>query len=307
MHRFIPLFALLVALIVPWASARAEEKAHDCLVVVMDGSGSMSESMSDGGTRMVVAKAALQKVLAKVPPDTWIGVVVFSNGVRNEWVVPLGPRQTDMPAKINAVVEGGSTPLGEYIKKGADALVAERERQFNLGQYRLIVVTDGAATDGNLMNRYAPEVVERGIRLDVIGLAMEDTHALAAMADSYQPAQNADQLDRALAKVMQIESSSNPAQAGGDDFAVVSALPDDAVLGIIKAVAGPKGNWPIGEGAPKPPPVADAAAPAQSATVAQPQAPAGGCDAAAGIGVLSFPLFVLTLGLLSGRRARHIA
>ncbi len=257
MKRIIPLLALFVALILPWAPARAEEKAHDCLVVVLDGSGSMNDEMPDGRTRMEVAKPALKTVLGKVPADVWIGIVVFNGqfGGANDWIVPLGPRDPQMNQKIDAVRPGGSTPLGTYIKMGTDRLLKERETQYNLGRYRLIVVTDGRADAGgeaSLMERAAPEAVERGVRLDVIGLGMEDTHALATMADSYQPAQNADELDKALAKVVKIESSSNPGQAGGDDFALVSALPDDVALGLIQAVTAPKGNWPIGEGPPKP-------------------------------------------------------
>ena len=312
MKKIILLFAaLLVAFFLPLALARAEEKAHDCIVVVLDGSGSMNDRMSQGRSRMDVAKTALMSVLARVPSDTQIGIVVFNGvfGGTNDWIVPLGPRDPAMNDKIDAVRPGGSTPLGEYVKRGADALLAERGRQFNEGRYRLIVVTDGQASDSDIMSRTATETVERGIRLDVIGLDMDGTHDLAAMADSYQPAQNASELDRALAKVVTIESSSNPGQAGGDDFALVSALSDDVAPGLIQAVTAPKGNWPIGEGPPKPkasePDGSDGMPQGSptSATAPQPQA-SPGCSV---IGFGSISVLTLLLVLQATLRRRRSA
>lgn len=311
MKNLIRLFAVLGALLLPRASAYAEDKAHDCLVVVFDGSGSMSDPLEKGGpSKMELAKPALKKVLAREPKDEWIGIVVFSKNVPEEWIVPLGPRDPGMNAKIEAVVEGGSTPLGTYIKKGADALLKERDAQFGNGRYRLIVVTDGAADKGreeDMMRSYAPEVVERDVRLDVIGLGMDDTHALAQLADSYQPASSADDLSRALAKVVNVESSGS-AQADAEDLAMIGPLPDDLVKGWIDAVTQPKGNWPIGESAPRPKlpdspvdPPGTAHAPPANATVPAKQSP--GCSVL-GFGSLSASAILLAMSM-TRRRSRR--
>lgn len=306
MKKIISLFALIVAFILPWAPARAEEKAHDCLVVVLDGSGSMGPDHQniDGRSKMDVAKDALKKVLSKVPSDTWVGIVVFNGrfGGSDDWIVPLGPRDPETDKKIDSVWPGGSTPLGTYIGIGATRLFQEREAQYNLGRYRLIVVTDGEADEGqeaSLMKSFSTDAVERGLRLDVIGLAMDDTHALAAMADSYQPAQNAQELDRALARVVRIESSSDPGQAGGDDFAVMSALTDDVALGLIQAVTAPKGNWPSG----KPPSPKEAGAEAPASPSAPESQPSGGACSVIGFGSISALALWLVLPAALRRRS----
>jgi len=314
MKNLIRLFAVLIAFLLPRASAYAEDKAHDCLVVVFDGSGSMSDPLEKGGpSKMELAKPALKKVLAREPKDEWIGIVVFSKNVPEEWIVPLGPRDPDMNGKIDAISPGGSTPLGTYIKKGADPLLKERDAQFGNGRYRLIVVTDGAADQGSeedMMRKYAPEVVERDIRLDVIGLGMDDTHALAKLADSYQPASSADDLSRALAKVVNVESSGS-AQADAEDLAMIGPLPDELTKAWIDAVTQPKGNWPIGQPPPRSavpvdspvdPPGTAHAPPPTEATVPAKQSP--GCSVL-GFGSISASAILLAMSM-TRRRSRRI-
>lgn len=308
-------FLAVLAFFLPWAPARAEE-THDSIVVVFDGSGSMEEPIDgkygSGPVKMPLAKGALKRVLGMVPEDTWIGILVFSGQFGgDDWVVPLGPRVPDMNARIDGIKPGGGTPIGSYIKQGADRLLTERERQYGVGSYRLIVVTDGQATPENeaaLMERYAPMITSRGIRMDVIGLGMEETHALAAYATSYQPAQNADQLDKALKQVVNVEAFSGNTAVAEEDFALLASLPIDVARVWIEDVT-VKANWPIGEGPPKPKvvePENSAAAPQGSPTPAseQPQQQSGGCSA---IGFGSIPALALLLVLPATLRRRRSA
>lgn len=227
--------------------ASAEEGVHDAVVVLFDTSGSMKEPMDRGGTRMDVARPALQTVLAKIPADTWVGLLTFDG-----WQYDLGPRDDVRIAQAVGVLDPhGKTPLGKYLKVGADRLLEEREKQHGYGSYRLVVVTDGQATDEDLMTTYAGEVPARRIRMDVIGLAMKDEHVLARSAFSYQPAHNAQQLDEALRRV--VVESHGDGTSPSEDFALIAGVPDDVASVWVTAVTEPAANWPIGA----PPPSAD--------------------------------------------------
>ncbi len=230
--------------------ARAQEGVHDAVVVLFDTSGSMDEPMDRGGTRMDVARPALQTVLAKIPADTWVGLLTFQG-----WQYELGPRDDARIAQaISTLDPRGKTPLGQYLKVGADRLLEEREKQHGYGSYRLVVVTDGQATDEDVMSAYAGEVPARRIRMDVIGLAMKDEHVLAQSAHSYQPAHNAQQLDEALRRVV-VESRGDGANPS-EDFALIADIPDDVAAAWVTAVTEPAANWPIGAPPPSPEPEA---------------------------------------------------
>lgn len=314
MKNLMLLLLLAVIAFLPLGSARAAD-AHDCIVVVFDGSGSMEEPIDGergtGPVKMPLAKDALKRVLAKVPPDTWIGILVFSGRFGgDDWIVPLGPRDPSMNAKIDAVDPEGGTPLGSYIKEGADRLLKEREKQFNVGSYRLIVVTDGNATPENeasLMELYAPKIVARGLQMDVIGLGMKDTHKLAEYATSYQPAQNADQLDKALKRVVSIESFSGNTNMADEDFALLGSLPIDVARVWLEEVNA-KGNWPIGEDAPTPkaPEPENSAAPQGSPTPAPAPQPQASPECSV-IGFGSIPALALLAALPVTLRRRRSA
>jgi len=183
---------------------------HNTTVVVLDGSGSMDDPMTDKRSgqsikKIDAAKTALKDVLRKVPSDTHVGIMVFTSG-RMGWLTdpPLGPVKENIFSALDQVSPGGGTPLGVAIKNGTDQLLYNRGQQNNIGRYQLLVVTDGEASDGSEMSLYAPMVAQRGIRMDVIGVAMPGgaTHQLAQWADSYQSADDVLSLQTALKKAI---------------------------------------------------------------------------------------------------------
>jgi len=264
---------VLLALAVTISSARAEEY-HDNVVVVLDASGSMKDVLAGTRTRkMDAAKAALKAVLQKVPPSTQIGLLVFSAAnLKDDWVYPLGPRNDEaLLQAIDRIQASGGTPLGQFIKRGADRLLEERAKQFGYGTYRLLVVTDGEAQDQSLVDRYTPEVMSRGITMDVIGVGMKQDHTLARKAHSYRRANDPASLNRAITEVFAEISGAATDVAQAEAFELIAPIPSDVAAAMIQALSSsanhPIGTKPPSNTAPKPgvpPPTAPPQQPYQS-------------------------------------------
>jgi uncharacterized protein YegL len=245
-HLRILLAALLVLVAIPLASA---QEAVDNVVIVLDGSGSMAGRLPGSNMdKMTAAKAALKQVLKSVPENTHIGLLVFSaKGVETDWLYPLGPRDdAKLMQAIDRPQPGGGTPLGAYLKKGTDRLLQERAKQFGYGSFRLLVVTDGEAGDQDLVERYTPEVMARGIKVDVIGVAMNQRHTLATRVHSYRSANDPASLQRAVAEVFGEVGGSGNDVAGAEAFAELKPIPAEIAQAMIQALSS-SGNQPIGE------------------------------------------------------------
>jgi hypothetical protein len=147
---------------------------------------------------------------------------------------------------IDRPMPGRGTPLGAYIKKGADRLLEARAKQFGYGTFRLLVVTDGEAEDQNLVDRYTPEVIARGITVDVIGVAMNERHTLATRVHSYRSANDPDSLKRAVAEVFGEIGGRGNDTVTAETFAEIQPIPAEAAQAMIQALSS-SGNHPIGE------------------------------------------------------------
>lgn len=249
-----PLAVLAAALLLaavgvgPRPAAAAPPVYHDCVVVVVDASGSMGESLKGGQRKMDAAKSALLTVLAKVPPTTWVGILVLP---ADGWVYPLGPRDDGRVADaVRSIRPRGGTPLAEYMKSGADRLLQERAKQFGYGSYRLLVVTDGEHTgQAGLVERHTPDIVQRGIVLDVIGVDMGTRHTLAQYAHSYRSADDQASLERAIQEVFAEVSDRDDGVASQEIFDLLEGLEPEVASAMVDAF-GDTGNHPIGD---KPP------------------------------------------------------
>jgi hypothetical protein len=141
---------------------------------------------------------------------------------------------------------GGGTPLGAYLKKGADRLLEERAKQFGYGTFRLLVVTDGEAEDKQAVDRYTPEIIARGVTVDVIGVAMDQRHTLATRVHSYRTANDPASLKRAVAEVFGEIGGSGNDVAGAEAFAELAPIPAPVAAAMIQSLSS-SGNQPIGE------------------------------------------------------------
>ncbi len=265
------LTALVAAFVVSacTVSALAAQLDQHNVVIVLDASGSMGDDMRNSKIqKMNAAKAALKEVLSQVPMDTNIGLLVFSSVEnRSGWIYPLGPRDdTRLMEAIDLPLPGGKTPLGRYIKIAADRLLQQRQQQFGYGTYRLLIVTDGEAGDLELVEQCVPEVIARGITMDVIGVDMATDHTLATRVHSYRRADDPESLKRAIAEVFAEVSDEGTDASAEEAFDILAGIPDELASAMLKALSS-SGNQPIGESAAIP----AATAPRQAQT--RPQTP----------------------------------
>lgn len=242
------LVALLTcgALLAPAPLCRAEgptadEKLYrDNVVIVLDASGSMKQRMqrAPGATRMEAAKQALKQVVSTLPETTHVGLVVFSAAnLRDPWVFPLGPIDRErLRAAIDLPQPEHGTPLGAYMKIGTDALLKQRTAQKGYGTFRLLVVTDGEATDPDVLAAYLPDVLSRGITLDAIGVDMAQEHALATKVHSYRRADSPEQLAQAVAAVFGEVGANQDDAVASEEFAAIAAIPAEMAGGMLEGL-----------------------------------------------------------------------
>jgi hypothetical protein len=218
------------------------------IVVLLDDSGSMADRMrSDWGIRKIeAAQSALLTVLEQVPPDARVGVLALNGGGADHWVIPLGRVDPDrLKSSLSVVRANGGTPLGEYMKVATDALLKLRERS-RYGTYKLLIVTDGEANDQELVDGYLPDILSRGITIDVIGVDMRQDHSLATQVHTYRRADDPGSLQQALTQVVLGESTTDARDAGESDFEVLQGFPDEVASAALDALA-KQGNAPIRE------------------------------------------------------------
>ena len=221
------------------------------IVVLLDASGSMNEPFSatsqdnEAITKIQVAKEALETVLNQLTEDVNIGLLVFSVAHSDPWLYPLGTKDdVRFLSALSTVEAGGGTPLAQYMKFGADTLLAQRERQFNYGSYRLLIITDGQAKSAELVSTYTSAIKDRQIRIDVIGVDMAEEHTLATMVDSYRQADNPKQLVEAVAKVL-AETSTDTQNSNNSEFDLLQPLTEELAISLIKALTKAPSNQPI--------------------------------------------------------------
>jgi hypothetical protein len=220
--------------------------SQENVVIVLDNSGSMSDGMNNGKSRMETAKSALVKVLKQFGPDTKLGVLLLNGTYSQElWAVPLEPLSPPQAIrKVESLNARGGTPLGERMKDGADALLQLREKQ-KYGNYRLLIVTDGEANDARLLNAYLPDVLSRGLIVDVIGVDMQQDHSLAKLVHSYRRADDDAALEKALQEVF--AERADPSQPGSDDeYALLDGIETGMVEEVLAELSKPN-NTPIQE------------------------------------------------------------
>jgi hypothetical protein len=239
--------AVMMGVLLLGSGVAAQEVYVDNVVIVLDASGSMNERMRGAGPQKIsAAKMAIKEVMKGIPQTTQMGLLVFG-GNTSGWVYPLGARDdTKLFQAIDRVTANGGTPLGEYMKIGADKLLEARKAQYGYGSYRLLIVTDGEASNPALVESYTPDIIARGIITDVIGVAMARAHTLATKVHSYRSADDPAALKQAIQDVFAEVGRASDGQSGESAFDELSGFPEEMAMATISALVS-SGNHPIGQ------------------------------------------------------------
>ena len=125
------------------------------------------------------------------------------------WVVQLQPiDRKRLQVQVDRLRARGGTPLGQRMKDATDELLKLREKD-PYGDYRLLVVTDGEASDQDVLDAVLPDIMSRNLIVDVIGVDMQSEHSLATQVSNYRRADDPASLEEAIADSLAESDDSN--------------------------------------------------------------------------------------------------
>jgi Ca-activated chloride channel family protein len=173
--------------------------------VVFDGSGSMNDHGCSGNqSKIEAAKAALATFSQALPADANLGLLVFDgSGVRER--LPLGTGNREQFTRVvNSVRANAGTPLGSSVRLAYSKLLAQGAKQLGYGEYHLVIVTDGAADQGNDPTPIVNQLLkESPVVVQTIGFCIGKNHSLnQAGRTIYRAADNPEELRQGLADVL---------------------------------------------------------------------------------------------------------
>lgn len=177
----------------------AENTLARNFILVFDGSGSMQ------GAKLLTAKRAVETWSKTVPADANLGLVAFH---RNGWTsLPLGTgNRSAFVDAIAGIEAGGGTPLAEASKKSFLMLSSMGLQQLGYGEYNLVIVTDGEASNARDLRNWVDYIVNRSrspIQIRTIGFKIGDDHSLNQPGVThYVSANNERQLSQGLKAVL---------------------------------------------------------------------------------------------------------
>lgn len=168
--------------------------------IIFDGSGSMA------GQPIEEAKRAVAAFVKGAPADLNIGLFIF-DGVNSggREVVPLGRgdgQRAELDAAIARVRADGGTPLGSAIQTGTTSLIAQFQKQLRYGDIRLVVVTDGMASDEANFGRSIRFARDHHVPVYTIGFRIKSDHPLRRYSEAYFTADDEEELLGAMKETL---------------------------------------------------------------------------------------------------------
>ncbi|WP_300443727.1 VWA domain-containing protein [uncultured Mameliella sp.] len=176
-------------------------------MIVLDDSGSM-------GSDLEQAKAAVLEAVRMMDPNDRVGVLALNAGL----VLPFETVEDAadiLPGRLSPLRSTGSTPLGPALSAARDLLSEEAARSRSFGTYRIIVTTDGAADDPDLLVREVIETVNKTpVQVATIGIGIGRRHVLNAEGHtSYVAVDDVGKLAQALQAAVAENASFDPITA----------------------------------------------------------------------------------------------
>lgn len=200
-----PSAALLIGALGLPCAGLAEEKT----MIVLDGSGSMWGQI-DGRAKIEIARETLGDVLAVVPAETALGMIVYGHRRKGdcsdiEVSVPAAPGSASAIAKVaQGLSPKGKTPLSAAVRLAAEELKYTEDRA------TVVLVTDGLETCDADPCALAAELEKTGVDFTahVVGfdLKADERAQVACIAERtggvYRDATDAGSLGEALRKTV---------------------------------------------------------------------------------------------------------
>jgi Mg-chelatase subunit ChlD len=260
------------------------ERRGIALVLVVDRSGSMTETVQGTASRMDFAKRSAYETAVQLEDGDELGLIAF--GARAYEVLPLGP--IPGPAELRSAIEAlratdGQTFVGDAVRRAGAWLIASRA-----AVRHAVVITDGDRLDPGdltLAQSAARHMAQAGITVSLIQIASSRYGQAGEIAKIAQIGRGAfvretdgSQIPRLVfAEVRRALGAVGRRPAGAPG-------PEAGTGGPGTGAAAATGETPPSERAAEPPPTEPPPTEPQPAAAADPPpgpAPAGGPDAAA--------------------------
>jgi Ca-activated chloride channel family protein len=148
--------------------------------IVMDASGSMEQTGCSGElSKASAAKEALTAFVGTIPAETNVGLLIFdAQGVSERTALSSGDRGA-LLREISLVEPAGGTPLRSAISLARERLEIQARAQQGYGEYRLVIVTDGEANDGEEPTAVVSQILrDTPITIHTIGFCIDTRHSL---------------------------------------------------------------------------------------------------------------------------------
>jgi hypothetical protein len=150
------------------------------IYLVLDGSGSMHDAGCSGGMRKIdAAKQAVREFAGMVSADTNLGLLAFDRqGVSERAPLSKGSREA-LVRSVDQVQPEGGTPLLQAIGLAYQQLTRQGQSQLGYGEYHLVVVTDGLASQGQEPDSLVRQILDESpVVLHTIGFCIGQDHSL---------------------------------------------------------------------------------------------------------------------------------
>jgi Ca-activated chloride channel homolog len=184
-----------------------EDRLRRNFVLAIDASGSMAENdgcAPPGEWKFNAVRGAVEALLSGMGPEDNVALIAFQGEDANV-LAPLGPgRHDQLNEQLYKVQPGGGTPIGKTLEVAGQLLEAQAQRQAGYGEYNIVIVTDGIASDPDYMNRMLDHLTTTTpIVIQTVGFCIKGNHPLNDPSRVvYRSADDAEALRRGLASVL---------------------------------------------------------------------------------------------------------
>ncbi len=187
-----PSAPVLAAVRSAWTKLRKPAR----VLLVLDVSGSMSDSVGGGRTRLELAQAAAVNGLGQLADTDQVGLWTFPGHDTVYWqdapLEPLGPQRQSMKGHIQQLIPGGGTPLYAVTRAAVEAV---RSGASDDTINAVVVMTDGkneyppdSDLDGLVRELHA-DSFEGGVRVFTIGYGEDaDMKSVAKISEASRAA-----------------------------------------------------------------------------------------------------------------------